>query len=311
MQGSSGSSAGSASATVAGLVPFAIGTETHGSIISPANACGATGLRPTFGAISRMGAMSLSWTLDKTGPLCRSAEDAAIVFNYLHGNDQSLSKNNKEIDLTGSDASAVNMPFNYKEKIDLSKMKIAYAQNYFTKKDTMGNENAVLEAFRKAGAKLIPVNFPDSGIYNINLMSLIIGSEASAVFDGFTRTGLDDQMTHQGKGEWPNYFRSSRFIPAAEYLNANRHRYVLMQEVNKIIEQYDVIICPTWGGSQVAITNLTGHPAVIFPTGFNKAKMPTTITLIGKLYDEATLLALAKIYQDNTEWNKMHPELFK
>ena len=311
LQGSSGSSAGSASATVAGLVPFAIGTETHGSIISPANACGATGLRPTFGAISRTGAMSLSWTLDKTGPLCRSAEDAAIVFNYLHGNDQSLSKNNKEIDLTGSDASAVNMPFNYKEKIDLSKMKIAYAQNYFTKKDTMGNENAVLEAFRKAGAKLIPVDFPDSGIYNINLMSLIIGSEASAVFDGFTRTGLDDQMTHQGKGEWPNYFRSSRFIPAAEYLNANRHRYVLMQEVNKIIEQYDVIICPTWGGSQVAITNLTGHPAVIFPTGFNKAKMPTTITLIGKLYDEATLLALAKIYQDNTEWNKMHPELFK
>lgn len=311
LQGSSGSSAGSASATVAGLVPFAIGTETHGSIISPANACGATGLRPTFGAISRTGAMALSWTLDKTGPLCRSAEDAAIVFHYLHGNDESLSINKNKIDLAGSDASAVNMPFNYKEKIDLSKMKIAYAQNYFAKGDTMGNENAVLETFRKAGAQLIPVDFPDSGVYNINIMSLIIGSESSAAFDEFTRTGLDDQMTHQGKGEWPNYFRASRFIPAAEYLNANRHRYVLMQEVNKIIEQYDVIICPTWGGNQVAITNLTGHPAVIFPTGFNKRNMPTTITMVGKLYDEATLLALAKIYQDNTEWNKMHPELFK
>ena len=311
LEGSSGSSAGSAAATVAGLVPFAIGTETYGSIISPSNACGATGLRPTFGSISRSGAMALSWTLDKTGPLCRSAEDAAIVFNYLHGNDESLSRINKEIDLSRSDASAVNMPFNYKEKIDLSKIKIAYAKNYFTKRDTMGNENAVLEAFKKAGAKLIPVDFPDSGIYNINIMSLIIGAEASAVFDDFTRTGLDDKMTRQGKDAWPNYFRAARFIPAAEYLNANRHRYILMEEVNKIIEQYDVIICPTWGGNQVAITNLTGHPAVIFPTGFGKDNMPTTITLVGKLYDEATLLAIAKVYQDATEWNKLHPELFK
>ena len=308
--GSSGSSAGSAAATVAGLVPFAIGTETHGSIISPSNACGATGLRPTFGAISRTGAMALSWTLDKTGPICRSAEDAAIVFYYLHGNDNKLSGDNPAISFTRSDASAVNMPFNYKETIDLSKMRIAYAQNYF-RKDTLGNEQAVLETFRKAGAQLIPVNFPDSGIYNINIMSLIIGSEAAAAFDEFTRTGLDDQMTHQRKGDWPNYFRASRFIPAAEYLNAMRHRYILMEEVNKVIEEYDVIICPTWGGNQVAITNLTGHPAVIFPTGFNKNKMPTTITLIGKLYDEATLLALAKIYQDNSEWNKMHPGFFQ
>lgn len=308
--GSSGSSAGSAAATVAGLVPFAIGTETHGSIISPSNACGATGLRPTFGAISRTGAMALSWTLDKTGPICRSAEDAAIVFYYLHGNDEVLSKGNPEIKFRRSDASALNMPFNYEEKTDLSKMRIAYAQNYF-RKDTMGNEQSVLETFRKAGAQLIPISFPDSGIYNMNIMSLIIGSEASAAFDEFTRTGLDDQMTHQGKGDWPNYFRAARFIPAAEYLNAMRHRYILMEEVNKVIEEYDVIICPTWGGNQVAITNLTGHPAVIFPTGFNKRNMPTTITLIGKLYDEATLLALAKLYQDNTEWNKMHPELFK
>src|SRR5690606_8326346 len=173
--GSSGSSAGSAAATVAGLVPFAIVTETHGSIISPSNACGATGLRPTFGAISRTGAMTLSWTLDKTGPICRSAEDAAIVFYYLHGNDEALSKDNSQIKFRRSDASAVNMPFNYEEKIDLSKMRIAYAQNYF-RKDTLGNEQAVLEMFRQAGAQLIPVNFPDSGIYNMNIMSLIIGS---------------------------------------------------------------------------------------------------------------------------------------
>jgi Asp-tRNA(Asn)/Glu-tRNA(Gln) amidotransferase A subunit family amidase len=298
LQGSSGSSAGSTAATVAGLVPFAIGTETYGSIISPSTVCGATGLRPTFGAISRSGAMTLSWSLDKAGPICRSAEDAAIVFNYLHGTD-------------GKDAAAVDMPFNYKEKADLSKMKIAYAKNYFGKKDTLGNENNVLEVFRKAGATLIPVDFPDSGIYNFNMISIIIGAESAAAFDGFTRTGLDDKMTRQGKNEWPNSFRSGRFIPAVEYINANRHRYLLLQQVNEVIEKYDVIICPTWSGNQAAITNLTGHPAISIPTGFNKNNTPTGITLIGKLYDEATILAIAKVYQDATEWNKMHPEYFK
>ncbi len=298
LEGSSGSSAGSASATVAGLVPFAIGTETYGSIISPSTVCGATGLRPTFGSISRSGAMALSWSLDKAGPICRSAEDAAIVFNYLHGTD-------------GKDAAAVNMPFNYKEKVDLSNMKIAYAKNYFGKKDTLGNENNVLEVFRKAGAKLIPVNFPDSGIYNFDIMGVVIGAESAAAFDGFTRTGIDDKMPRQGKGEWPNFFRAARFIPAVEYINANRHRTLLLQNVNEVIEKYDVIICPTWVGNQAAITNLTGHPAISIPTGFNKEKTPTSITLVGKLYDEATLLEVAKIYQNATEWNKMHPEYFK
>ena len=297
LEGSSGSSAGSASATVAGLVPFAIGTETYGSIISPATVCGATGLRPTFGSISRSGAMTLSWSLDKAGPICRSAEDAAIVFYYLHGTD-------------GKDASAVNMPFNYSEKPVLSKMKIAYAKNYFNKEDTLGNENNVLNVLRNAGAQLIPVDFPDSGIYNFNIIGVIIGAESAAAFDGFTRTGLDDKMQRQGKDEWPNSFRASRFIPAVEYINANRHRYILMQKVNEVIEKYDAFVCPTWGGHQGAITNLTGNPAVCFPTGFNKKNTPTSITLIGKLYDEATLLEIAKIYQDATGWNKMHPNYF-
>ncbi len=298
LEGSSGSSAGSAAATVAGLVPFAIGTETYGSIISPSTVCGATGLRPTFGSISRSGAMTLCWSLDKAGAICRSAEDAAIVFNYLHGTD-------------GKDAAAVNMPFNYIAKADLSKMKIAYAKNYFGKKDTLGNENNVLEVFRKAGATLIPVDFPDSGIYNFDIIGIVIGSESAAAFDGFTRTGLDDKMTRQGKGEWPNYFRAARFIPAVEYINANRHRYNLIQKVNQVIEKYDVIICPTWVGNQAAITNLTGHPAISVPTGFNKEHTPTSITFVGKLYDEATILAIAKVYQDATEWNKLHPEFFK
>ncbi len=298
LEGSSGSSAGSAAATVAGLVPFAIGTETYGSIISPSTVCGATGLRPTFGSVSRSGAMTLCWSLDKAGPICRSAEDAAIVFNYLHGTD-------------GLDAAAVNMPFNYTGKADLSKMKIAYAKNYFGKKDTLGNEEAVLDVFRKAGATLIPINFPDSGIYNFDIIGIVIGAESAAAFDGFTRTGLDDKMTRQGKGEWPNFFRAARFIPAVEYINANRYRYTLMQKVNEVIEKYDAIICPTWVGNQAAITNLTGHPAISMPTGFNKKHSPTSITLIGKLYDEATLLSVANVYQDATEWNKMHPEFFK
>ncbi len=296
--GSSGSSAGSTSATVAGLVPFAIGTETLGSIISPSSTCGATGLRPTFGSISRSGAMALSWSMDKAGPICRSAEDAAVVFNYLHGTD-------------GKDASAVNMPFNYLGKTDLSKLKIAYAKNYFSRKDTMGNEQAVLDAFRKAGAQLIPVDFPDSGIYNFNMTGIILNAEAGAAFDELTRTNLDDKLTRQTRGDWPNTFRASRFIPAVDYINANRHRYLLMQKMDEFISQYDVVICPTFTGSQLRITNLTGHPAICMPTGFNKNNLPTSITLVGKLYDEATLLAIAKAYQNITEWNKMHPEKFK
>jgi len=296
--GSSGSSAGSTAATVAGLIPFAIGTETLGSIISPATTCGATGLRPTFGSISRSGAMTLSWSMDKVGPLCRSAEDAAIVFYYLHGTD-------------GKDASAVNMPFNYTGNTDLSKLKIAFAKNYFNRKDTTGNEQAVLDALRKAGAQLIAIDFPDSAIYNFNMTRLILIAEAAAAFDGFTRTDLDDKMTRQGRGDWPNAFRSARFIPAVDYINANRHRFLLMQKMDEFIRRYDVVIFPTSSGSQLAITNLSGHPAISIPTGFNKNNLPTSITFIAKLYDEATLLAVAKAYQQTTQWEDMHPEMFK
>ncbi len=297
-RGSSGSSAGSTAATVAGLVPFAIGTETWGSIISPSTNCGATGLRPTFGSISRSGAMALSYSLDKAGPICRSAEDAAVVFNYIHGTD-------------GKDQAAVNMPFNYTGKVDVSKLKIAYAKQYFDAGDTLGNELKVLDVYRKLGAKLIPVDFPDSGVYRFDIMSIIISAECAAQFDDFTRSELDDMMTRQGKNDWPNQFRSARFIPAVEYINAYRHRYLLMQQVNEVLNRYDVFICPTYGGNQVAITNLTGHPALCFPTGFNKNKLPTNITLIGNLYSEAALLAFAKAFQDATGFEEEHPEMFR
>ncbi len=299
--GSSGSSAGSTSATVAGLVPFAIGTETWGSIVSPSSTCGATGLRPTFGSISRSGAMTLSWSLDKVGPICRSAEDAAVVFNYIHGTD-------------GYDMSAVNKPFNYKQNTDIKKLKVAYAKNYFDKiTDTSRSEWKVLETYKKMGVELIPVNFPDSGVYNFNIMDIVISAECAAAFDEFTRNNIDDEMTQQGKFDWPNSFRVSRLMSAVEYINANRHRYLLMQKVNEVMNTIDVMICPTRGsGNQGAITNLTGHPVVCIPTGFDKRNnLPTSITLIGKLYDEATLLSAAKAYQDVTEWDDMHPPKFK
>ena len=299
--GSSGSSAGSASATVAGLVPFAIGTETWGSIISPSSTCGATGFRPTFGRVSRAGGMTLSWSLDKVGPITRSAEDAALVFSFIHGADN-------------KDLSAVSMPFNYQPKGDVKKLKVGYAKNYFDRiTDTSRNEWKVLDAYRKMGVELVPIVFPDSGVYNFNVMDIVISAECAAAFDDFTRTGLDDQMTWQNKFDWPNSFRVSRLIPAVEYINANRHRYLLMQQVNAALKDIDVLICPTRGsGSQSAITNLTGHPAICMPTGFDKRfNTPTSITLLGKLYGEAAMLTAAKALQQATSWDDVHPPMFQ
>lgn len=300
-RGSSGSSAGSASATVAGLVPFAIGTETWGSIISPSSTCGATGLRPTFGRISRYGAMALSWSLDKVGPICRSAEDCAIVFNSLYGTDD-------------RDGGYPSYPFGYTGKADVKKLRIGYTKNYFDRiTDTSRNEWKVLQTFRGMGAELVPMVFPDSAVWPYNIMDVIISAECAAAFDGFTRTGLDDMMTNQRKNDWPNAFRSARLIPAVEYINANRQRTLLMKAVNDAFKDFDVIICPTFGsGNQGAITNLTGQPAVCVPTGFDKRfNVPTSITFLANLYDEATLLAVVKAYQDATGWDEMHPQMFK
>ena len=294
--GSSGSSAGSASATVAGLVPFAIGTETYGSIVSPSHTCGATGLRPTFGSVSRTGAMALSWSLDKVGPICRSAEDAAVVFNYIKGTD-------------GKDGCAVNMPFNYSTKTEIKKLRIGYTKNYFDKiKDTSANEWKVLRAFEQLGVQLIPVIFPDSTIYNFDMIGITIAAESAAAFDELTRTDLDDMLTRQNKNDWPNYFRGARFIPAVEYVNAQRHRYLLMQKMQEFFKAVDIVITPTFGGSQMAITNLTGYPALCMPTGFNQRGLPTSITLLGNLYAEAVLLNVGKALQKVTTWEEVHPE---
>jgi len=193
-------------------------------------------------------------------------------------------------------------------------MRIAYAKNYYDRiTDTSRNEWKVLAAFRNMGVQLVPVDFPDSGVYNFNIMSIVIGAECAAQFDEFTRNNIDDEMTMQGKNDWPNQFRTSRIMSAVDYINANRHRYLLMQKVNEVVNQFDAIICPTRGsGNQSAITNLTGNPVVCVPIGFDKRfNLPASITFIGKLYDEGTLLEIAKAYQQATPWSSMHPDMFK
>jgi Asp-tRNA(Asn)/Glu-tRNA(Gln) amidotransferase A subunit family amidase len=297
-RGSSGSSAGSASATVAGLVPFAIGTETHGSIVSPSHTCGATGLRPTFGSVSRAGAMTLSWSLDKIGPICRSAEDAATVFSCIHGTDN-------------KDASAVNAAFNYNPNMEVKKLKIAYAKNIFDKLDTAAQEWNVLKQLTAAGVELHPMNFPDTEIYQFDMIGIVIGSEAAAAFDAFTRLNIDDQMTRQTKNDWPNYFRQARTIPAIEYINTLRHRSILMGKTNAAMQEFDVVIAPSFGGRQLAITNLTGHPALCMPTGLSKQGTPNSITFLANLFKEEALLAFGKFFQSITPFDEMHPEKFK
>jgi len=297
-RGSSGSSAGSSSATVAGLVPFAIGTETHGSIISPSHTCGATGLRPTFGSISRSGAMTLSWSLDKVGPICRSVADAATVFSFIHGTDN-------------KDASAVEAAFNYKPNQDIKKLRVAYAKNIFDKLDSSAQEWTVLKQLKDAGIDVHPMNFPDSESYAFDMIGIVIGSEAAAAFDEFTRMNIDDQMTRQTRNDWPNYFRQARTIPAVEYINTIRHRSLLMQKTNEAMKDYDVVITPSFGGKQLSITNLTGQPALCMPIGLNKQGTPNSITFLGNLFKEEEIIALGKFFQSITPYDEMHPERFK
>jgi Asp-tRNA(Asn)/Glu-tRNA(Gln) amidotransferase A subunit family amidase len=295
-KGSGGSSAGSASATAAGLVPFAIGTETYGSIVDPAMRCGVTGLRPTYGSIARTGGMALAWSSDKIGLLCRSAEDAAMVFYYVHGADK-------------TDASSINFAFNYTGSANIKKLKIAYVKNYMDTLPANSTEKQTLITLKEMGAQLIPISFPDS-LHGDEILSLIIGVESAAAFDLLTRSSEDDLMVQQNKDRWPNTFRTSRFVPAVEYLNACRMRYLIMKKMDPVIDSYDVIIAPPETGDQLAITNLTGNPSVTIPNGILPNGMPASITFIGKHFGEATLLAFAKAYQNHTGFQLKHPPEF-
>ncbi len=297
-QGSSGSSAGSASATAAGLVPFAIGTETWGSIVSPSTRCGVTGLRPTFGRVTRDGAMALSWTMDKIGPIGRSANDCALVFDAIRGKDE-------------KDQTTTDYPFNYYQNINLNDLKVGYLKDLFNREDYRGkqNDSISIEILKSLGVNFEEVSLPtDIEVYSL---AIILEAEAGAVFDELTRSNKDDELVAQHEHAWPNIFRKSRFIPAVEYIQANRIRSILIEDFNKLIKDYDVIVCPTYGGGQLLMTNLTGHPCVVVPNGFDDKNHPTSISFIGNLYDEATILAFAKKYQENTDFEELHPDLFK
>ena len=344
-QGSSGSSAGSASATASGCVAFAIGSETLGSISSPSTRCGDTGLRPTFGMVPRTGAMALSWTMDKLGPLCRAVEDCAIVLSAIHGPD-------------GKDRTVKNVAFNWDGGADWRKLRVGYLAKEFElqppqpeqqpkeeknlteaerkKRDEDASQQAAFRAMRQydhkydeaalaklraMGVNLVPLELPK---LPYRPMVVMLEAEAAAAFDELTRSGRDKLLTSQGKDDWPNTFRTSRFIPAVEYIQASRARMLAMEQVGKVFDQVDVIVAPT-NSTQLVVTNLTGHPALILPNGFRgddapQPKLdengdlqpggpgtPVSLTFLGHLYGEAKLLAVAKAYQDATDFHLKHP----
>jgi Asp-tRNA(Asn)/Glu-tRNA(Gln) amidotransferase A subunit family amidase len=294
-QGSSGSSAGSACSVSAGLLPFAIGTETWGSIVSPSTICGVTGLRPTFGRISRTGAMALSWSMDKVGPICRTAEDCAIIFNTLRGKDS-------------LDPSTINAPFNYTSKLNVKNLRVGYLKlNFERNYDLKENDSLTLIKLEALGYKLIPVELvPDVPLQDL---SIILEAEAGAAFDLLTRSGDEDKMVKQNKDSWPNIFRASRFIPAVEYINANRLRTKLIRQINEIVQKFDVLVVPSLEDESQLLFNLTGHPCITFPNGFTTKGMPTSITFVGNLYDEGMIVSAANQFQLVTNFNKKHPPL--
>src|ERR1044071_9694473 len=304
--GSSGSSAGPAAATAAGLVGFSIGTETLGSIVSPSSRCGCTGLRPTYGRVSRYGAMGLSWTMDKIGPICRGVEDCAAALHAIYGPD-------------GKDITVGDAPFNWNPDTDISSLRIGYLKAEFEgsgfqpANDQQRQQaeqrraiyKAALEVLEKAGAKLTPIELPKIPVGSLRF---ILTAEAAAAFDDITRDGRVNELSGQSPGDWPNSFRTSRFIPAVEYLRAQRIRTMLMRDMEQLMSQWDVFVSPAPGSASLLVTNLTGHPAAVLPCGFVN-DLPVAIMFTGGVYDEVAPLRVALAYERATQWHTMHPKM--
>ena len=330
-QGSSGSSAGSSSATSAGCVAFAIGTETLGSISSPSTRCGVTGLRPSFGLVPRTGAMALSWTMDKIGPICRSVEDCALVLNAIHGPD-------------GHDLTVRNAAFNWDAAFDWKKLRVGYLKSAFdpnsdplpanpTEAQKAGRARltydaqylaASLVALRKMGVSPIPLEMPKFPFADI---VPVLEAEAAAAFDDLTRSGRDALLAGQSASDWPNSFRVAHFYSAVDYVQAMRARTLAIAEMTKLFNDVDVIVTPSQG-VQLSATNLTGHPAVIVPNGIRDDDAPkppseedgslqnvggpgtpVSLTFLGALYSDARLAAFARAYQEATGFHRLHPKL--
>jgi Asp-tRNA(Asn)/Glu-tRNA(Gln) amidotransferase A subunit family amidase len=290
-QGSSGSSAGSASATSAGLVGFSLGTETLGSIVSPSTQCGTAGLRPTYGRIPRSGAMALSWTMDKIGPICRSVEDCAIVLNAVYGPD-------------GRDRTVAADPFHFEPRKPLRSMKIGVLQSAFdrTNGDMKTMYDQALKDLTAAGVTMTPADYQE----DLTSIRFLLEAEAAAAFDDITRDGQVRTLRGQNIGDWPNSFRGSRLIPAVEYIRAQRIRTSLVERFEKFMADWDVIVMPS--SALLTTTNLTGNPQVVLKCGFINGT-PRSLGFLGKIYDEGSPLRVALAYEQATKWHKQNPEL--
>ena len=301
-QGSSGSSAGPGSATAAGLVGFSIGTETRGSIISPSTRNGVTGLRPSYGRVSRYGAMALSGSMDKIGPMCRSAEDCALVFDAIRGPD-------------GKDNTLFDLPFNWDAGRDIRELRIGYLRSAFDeieddpeepervarRRATQRNNRAALDDIRSLDVELVPFDLPE---VPTDAIGFILTTESAAAFDDLTLNGdLDSMKQSPEESRWPDTFRAARFVPAVEYIQANRLRMRIMQQVDEALGDLDLFI-----GSDLRLTNLTGHPEISVPGGFFEGT-PTSLRFTGKLFGESEILLLAHAYQSKTNHHSKHPPL--
>ncbi len=293
-QGSSGSSAGPGSATAAGCVGFSIGTETRGSITSPSTRNGVTGMRPTYGRVSRAGAMALSWSMDKIGPMCRSAEDCALVFDAIHGAD-------------GIDPTARSVPFAWDPYRDPRSLRVGYLESAFEAGNRYANREFDLATLRtlrqELGIEMVPVELPE---FPVGAMGFILTAEAGAAFEELTLSGRDELM--EGSS-WPNTFRTARFIPAVDYINANRARTMYMRQFSEAMRDIDVFVTPTSRGGVVGATNLTGHPQVAVPNGFSDENTPYSVSFVGGLYKDADALLLAHAYQQVTDFHLRHPDV--
>ena len=293
--GSSGSSAGSASAVAAGLVPFAIGTETLGSIVSPSTVCGTTGLRPTFGRVSRYGAMALSWSMDKIGPITRSARDAGLVLAAIAHFDE-------------RDAHAIRAGFQYSLPLDIpAPRRIGYLKESFAGDyDFAANDSVALAKLREIGYELVEIELP-----NAPEIGFILSVEAAAAFESLTRSGDDDLLARQMRNAWPNVFRAAHFVPAVAYVQANRLRRELMEQMDRVFadNDIDVYVNPSWNSPSLFITNMTGQPSITVPNGMHEGT-PTSITFTGGLFQEQELIEVATAFQDATRWDEQHPPAF-
>jgi len=294
-EGSSGSSAGPSATVAAGLVGFAIGTETLGSIVSPCNRCGVTGLRPTYGRVSRYGAMALSWSMDKIGPIGRSVEDCALVFDAILGRDH-------------RDPTVVDLPFAWDPTADVTSLRVGYVKSAFdAERERKAGDDATLDVIRSLGIELTPIELPD---YPVRDISFLLGVEAAAAFDELTRSDRDDLLVRQSDDAWPNSFRAARFVPAVEYIQANRVRTLLIRDMTELMQDIDVYLAPRSDRFNLTLTNLTGHPTVVVPNGLSDEGVPNnSMTFTGKLYGEAETLSLAKAYQDATVFHLRHPPM--